>query len=48
MPYEYPEPYPRVLVMIGGRQRLGVLRRRVWDAGTEILSGRWLELPSLT
>jgi hypothetical protein len=37
VPYEYPEPYPRVLVHLDGQPRPGVLRRRTWDAD----AGAW-------
>jgi hypothetical protein len=32
VPYNYPEPYPRVIVTLDGQQWPGVLRRRTWDA----------------
>jgi hypothetical protein len=37
VPYDYPEPYPRVLVTLDGQQWPGVLRRRTWEAG----AGEW-------
>jgi hypothetical protein len=39
VPYEYPEPYPRVLVHLDGQRRSGVLRRRTWDA--DAWAWRW-------
>jgi hypothetical protein len=37
VPYDYPEPYPRVLITLDGQQWPGVLRRRTWDAD----AGAW-------
>ena len=37
VPYDYPEPYPTVIVTLDEQQWPGVLRRRTWDGD----AGEW-------